>query len=318
MEKIFYKKGWQKIGNNIFVYLQPDGSWGLNNAGMIIDDDDALLIDTLYDIDHTRQMLNEMKTFQPGFTHPTMVVNTHADGDHFYGNICVKNADIYSSETCIEEMKNLPPKKMNTLMTLWFLLGPAGSYAKNAFREFSYKNIPMVLPNHSFNDKLTLDVGKKKVELIEIKNTHKEGNIIVHIPGDKVVFTADILFINAFPLAWAGPLQNWIDALDFILSLDVTTIVPGHGPVVGKDEVKDVKTFFLYIYEQAKSRLYKGLSIMETAASIDIGGYAEWSEKERIVSMVECVSRELNPSQKKLSPVKLFGMMAKLKKKMQW
>ncbi|MBN2441382.1 MAG: MBL fold metallo-hydrolase [Spirochaetales bacterium] len=311
-----FKKGWQKIGKKVFAYLQPDGSWGLNNAGLIVDEGQSLLIDTLYDIPHTREMLEGIIDIAPDFIKVDTVVNTHGDGDHFYGNSLVKDAEIYSTETCLREMQAMPPKKMNMLMNLWFLLGPAGAYAKKAFRDFHYKNIPLVLPNKTFKNKITLTIGSISAELIEIKNTHKEGNIIVYIPEEKIVFTADLLFINAFPLAWSGPIQSWIDGLDTILNLDVTTIVPGHGPIVKKDDVRKVKDFFTFMYEQTKIQFLKGMTMMDTALHIDLSMYKHWSEKERIISVIECIYRELDPVQKKLSPIKLFGMMAKLRKKL--
>ena len=44
-----YQKGLQETGNGIFSYLQPDGSWGWSNSGLIVDGGQSLLVDTLFD-----------------------------------------------------------------------------------------------------------------------------------------------------------------------------------------------------------------------------------------------------------------------------
>ena len=54
MAKWQYTKGLHDLGNGCFAYLQPDGSWGWSNAGLIADRDQTLLVDTLFDLKLTR------------------------------------------------------------------------------------------------------------------------------------------------------------------------------------------------------------------------------------------------------------------------
>ena len=68
-------------------------------------------------------------------------------------------------------------------------------------------------------------VGNKMAHLIEVGPAHTRGDTLVHIPGDRVVFTGDILFIGGHPIMWAGPTGNWLPAIDRILAMDVETIV---------------------------------------------------------------------------------------------
>lgn len=58
-----------------------------------------------------------------------------------------------------------------------------------------------------------------------------------------MLFTGDLLFIGGTPIIWAGPLQNWVAACDTMLSLDVEQVVPGHGPVVGKEGIAQVRDY---------------------------------------------------------------------------
>ncbi len=85
--KFAYTKGLQDLGNGCYAYLQPDGSWGWSNAGLVVDSGESLLVDTLFDLKLTREMLDAMRRAEPkaAATIGTLV-NTHSNGDHCFGN----------------------------------------------------------------------------------------------------------------------------------------------------------------------------------------------------------------------------------------
>jgi len=101
--------------NDLFAYVQH-GSWGYSNAGLITSGGASLLVDTLYDLALTRSMLDEMRRATPLSSTPNIVVNTHADGDHCWGNQLVRGARIISSRSAALEMRELSPKLMATLV----------------------------------------------------------------------------------------------------------------------------------------------------------------------------------------------------------
>jgi cyclase len=80
---------------------------------------------------------------------------------------------------------------------------------------------------------LTIRVGDRELHLLEVGPAHTRGDTLVHAPAERVLFSGDILFSGAHPIAWAGPVSNWIAACDRILAMDVEVIVPGHGPLAG-------------------------------------------------------------------------------------
>jgi len=109
MAKWQYTKGLHDLGNGCLAYLQPDGSWGWSNAGLIVDGSENLLVDTLFDLKLTRQMLNEMRDKVPSARKIKTLVNTHANGDHTFGNQLVVGADIITTEQTAKEMLEHPP-----------------------------------------------------------------------------------------------------------------------------------------------------------------------------------------------------------------
>jgi glyoxylase-like metal-dependent hydrolase (beta-lactamase superfamily II) len=237
------------------------------------------------------------------------LINTHSNGDHYFGNGLVEGARIISSAICAEEMKIIPPAKMALLMKLWWLLGKAGRYVHSNFKQFDFRGIPLVLPHQTFSDNLKLQVGKKVIELIEVKDAHTGSDVMVFLPEDKVIFCADLLFIDGTPVVWTQGVQSWIDALDRIISLDVDHIVPGHGPVTDKEGVSRLKAYFEYIDAESKKRFSQNMNILDAALDIDLKEFSNWGEPERVVTTVHAIYQELNPAMKPLNAVKLFGLM---------
>ena len=104
-----YTKGIHEVGDGCFAYLQPDGGWGWSNAGLIVGEGTSLLVDTLFDLHLTADMLGAMAPHTAGAPIGTLV-NTHANGDHCYGNELVAGAEIVTSTATAEEMAEVTPE----------------------------------------------------------------------------------------------------------------------------------------------------------------------------------------------------------------
>src|ERR1700752_2762089 len=110
MAKWQFTKGLHDLGRGCFGYLQPDGGWGWSNAGLVVDGEENLLIDTLFDLKLTQDMLtnirarvlSEQKTKTPG--------NPHANADPTFGNQLVVDAEIITPAQTAEEMLERPPE----------------------------------------------------------------------------------------------------------------------------------------------------------------------------------------------------------------
>jgi cyclase len=313
MSRWSYTRGLHDLGNSVYAYLQPDGTWGWSNAGIVTDGEASLLIDTLYDLKLTREMLDTMRKSIPAASHIDMLVNTHANGDHCWGNELVTGAQIIASARTAEEMTTaISPTVVAMLLKRAQELGQLGEFLSHAFGSFDFDNITLTLPTKTFEDELILKVGDKEVHLIEVGPAHTLGDTLVYIPADRVVFTADILFIGGHPIIWAGPTSNWLRACDRILAMDVETIVPGHGPITDKKGVVEVKGYLEYIYQEALKRYEAGMSAQEAARDINLDRYATWTDGERIAANVASIFRELKGDQTRPSMVEMFERMAEL------
>jgi glyoxylase-like metal-dependent hydrolase (beta-lactamase superfamily II) len=183
------------------------------------------------------------------------VVNTHANGDHCYGNQPARRTEIVASSAAAEEMGDVPPALLAGLVAAE---GEVGDLFRSFFGEFRFEGIELTLPTRTFDGRLELDVGGRAVELIEVGPAHTRGDALAHVPDARTIFTGDILFIGGTPIVWAGPLANWVAACDLILDLDVEQVVPGHGPVTDKVGVVE-KHDLTFIDREATARFEAGL-----------------------------------------------------------
>jgi cyclase len=287
-----YQKGMAEVADGVWAYLQPDGGWGWSNAGLVTDSDRSLLVDTLFDLKLTTEMLEAMRRTTPAAKDIDVLVNTHANGDHWYGNSLVHGAEIVASASAAAEMLELPPDRFAELMRAAPDMGEGGAFLARMFGPFDFEGIEAAPPNRTFTGQLDLAVGDRRVRLVEVGPAHTGGDVIVHLPDDGVVFTGDILFHGGHPIVWAGPVSNWIAACDRILDLEPDVVVPGHGPLAVPDAVADLKGYFEYLSVEARLRFDLGMSAADAARDIDLGPYSGWSEDERVIVNVGCLYRE--------------------------
>jgi cyclase len=307
-----YVKGLQEIGDGLYAYLQPDGSWGWSNAGLVVDGERTLLIDTLFDLPLTEQMLRAMRRAVPAAASIDTLVNTHANGDHCYGNQLVGGARIIASKRTAAEMVELPPAAMAALVEQAPQMGDLGAFFLNCFGAFDFRGIELVLPQQTFSGELTVAVGDRKLELIEVGPAHTRGDTLVHAPRERVLFSGDILFSAAHPIAWVGPVSNWIVACERILAMDPELIVPGHGPLATPDSVRELKAYFEYLYEQARRCRAEGMTALEAARAIALDRWADWGDAERLVVNIANIYGELEGDQQPINPLAAFEQMAEL------
>ncbi len=308
-----YDRGLHELGNGCYAWLAPDGSWGWSNAGLITDGEQSLLVDTLFDLDLTRDMLAAMRDAAPlAASEFDRLVNTHANGDHCHGNELVTGAEIIASEASAQEMNELPPEALAAFMEMADELGPAGAYLKHCFGAFRFDGITFTPPNRTFSGELSLQVGDKSVALIEVGPAHTRGDVLVHSPADRTVYTGDILFIDGTPIMWEGPVANWIAACERIEAMDVETIVPGHGPITDKAGVRRVREYLAFIRDEARVRYDAGLSAFDAARDIALGPFTGWLDAERIAVNVNTLYREFSNDSQAADIVELFSQMAAL------
>jgi cyclase len=307
-----FEQGLHEVGEGFYAYLQPDGGWGWSNAGLVAAGESALLIDTLFDLRLTERMLAEMRRSVPAAACIDTLVNTHANGDHCFGNQLLSDARIIATEHAAAEMSELPAAAMAALVEQAPQMGELGEFFLRCFEPFDFAGIEATLPSETFNGELELSVGDVQLRLIEVGPAHTRGDALVYAPRERVLFSGDILFAGSHPIAWAGPVSSWIAACERILALDVAVIVPGHGPLAGPPEVGELKAYFEYLYEHARACHAEGMTPIDAARALSQDRWADWGEAERLVVNLANIYAEIDDAVQPLTPLDAFQQMAEL------
>jgi glyoxylase-like metal-dependent hydrolase (beta-lactamase superfamily II) len=163
-------------------------------------------------VKYTSAMLDAMR-FLTDAAPVTHIVNTHADGDHWWGNQLIPQAEIITSQSCYDELLSVQPKSMLLLGRLGRLLstvrffgaGKVGHWFQGMVAPYDFQEVILRLPTRTFTGELTLDVGGRQVELIQVGPAHTQGDVSVYVPDAKTLYSGDILFIGSTPECGPAP-----------------------------------------------------------------------------------------------------------------
>ncbi len=336
------EKELHELGNGIYAYTQLPGSWGWSNAGLIVDGDQSLLVDTLFDEKITAEMLESMRRATPAASRIGTVVNTHGNGDHCFGNSLVANAEIIGTPGCVEDLREGTPQRNHLLLRAAAIIGAlgaggkligkalnavgidrvallaeAGPLALPSLGHFDFAGVELTLPNRTFEGELELQVGDKKVILIEVGPAHTRGDAVVWVPGDKTLFTGDILFKDAHPLIWQGPASNWIAALQRLLEMDIETVVPGHGPLTDKSGLAEMLHYLEVLTAEARRRYDARMSVEDAVRDLTLDAFKGWLDAERVYVNVHTLYRDFAGDTEPGDVLALFAGMARLQSDLQ-
>jgi glyoxylase-like metal-dependent hydrolase (beta-lactamase superfamily II) len=280
-----------KVAPRTYAYVQPDGGWGLSNAGLVVGDSgEALLVDTFFDRALTQRLLDALPA------RPTVVVNTHYNGDHCWGNELVADTRIVAHAQCREQLLNGPqPGFLASMLAADAGGDPTVTYLQQGLGRFSFEGITVVPPTEVFdNGQYSLDIGGRAVELFHYGPAHTLGDVVAWVPDARVLFAGDLAFFGVCPLVWDGTVTNWLAALDAMQALEPAVVVPGHGPVSGPETLDELAGYFRLVAEQGRALHDEGVPVEEAVARVRLGSYADWVDVERTALNLMQVYRELD------------------------
>jgi len=279
----------RELSDGVYACLQPDRGLGWSNSGFV-NRGGGLVIDTFWDLPHTRDLIRQ---YARVWKRPTArVVNTHHNGDHCWGNQLFAGAEIIGHRLCAASFGKERPEAMQAVKGFANSADAALASFAQALAPYDFSGIELTPPTTLFDDRLTLDLEGVCVELLYVGPAHTAGDVIVHLPAQKIVFTGDILFRLCTPIGWEGTFANWMAALDRIVALAPDLIVPGHGPLCGVEGPREMRAYLEYVRAEAARFFAEGLPVLDAAKRIDLGPYAAWTEPERLVFNVARAYRE--------------------------
>ena len=272
-----------------------DANSGLINCG------GGVVIDTQSDLAHARQMIEMFSKVWPAM--PQRVINTHEDADHVWGNQLFQEAEIIAHRSVPERMKQVAEPeesqkmlhgvgKFLTRLAMKALHPGILAAGQQLMEDYNFDGIELVLPTTLFDTRYELDLDGTEVHLIYVGPCHQVGDTIIHVPKERVVFAGDVLFRQCTPMGWTGSYEKWFSCLDLMMELDPEVIVPGHGPLCGKEGVTELKAYLQYVRDESRKAFDAELTSLEAAKKIEFGPYAEWRAPARLYMNVERAYRE--------------------------
>ncbi len=261
--------------------MQAGGGLCVSNAGLIVGPESCIVIDALFAPSMTRAFRDEIRrvTEKP----VRLLINTHHHVDHTLGNALFPEAAILSHANARREQERVGASVLDVLRPrIPELIAEADG-------------VPQRLPDLTFEGELTLRFGDRAVRLVHRGPAHTIGDALVVLPEERLLFAGDVLFNKVTPLGIEGHIGHWLDVCDAVDAMEIDTIAPGHGPVCGKPELREMRGYLASIREQARRAFDAGTEQREAARGIDLGEYASWAEPERIALNVARLYQEFRP-----------------------
>jgi cyclase len=266
------------------------GAGGDSNAGAIETPDGVIIVDTQQYPRLGRAFRDAAlaKTGQP----VRAVVYTHCHLDHTAGSSVFADAPILAHEKTLAAMNAcLGPREgenwsITDLATkLRFLFGqnilelvpegdPGRAWFKNRIGLPDYDTVVIRPPSATFADSFAFHLSDETVRLHYFGPAHCDGDIVVHLEKRRVAFLADLLFQNRFP--WLGDcdLDGLIAALGHVLALDLTVVVPGHGPPATLADVARFRDMLIGLRDGVARAIKAGLSEDAAVREVELPQYA--------------------------------------------
>jgi glyoxylase-like metal-dependent hydrolase (beta-lactamase superfamily II) len=264
-----------EVAPGVLTYVQPDGSWMINNTGAVVGRSGVVLVDTTSTAPRNRALLAAVAE-RSGNLPVRTLVNTHHHADHTFGNwLLPPGTTIVGHRRCRDEVLR------------------AGLVVQALFPNADYGDVQVVPPTLTFEDTLTLHVDDTVVELAFVGPAHTLGDVIAWLPAHGVVFTGDLVFHGAHPFLAEGCLANYPRALERVRELGASILVPGHGPLAGPEVLDGLLAYADWLTELARDGFSRGQEPLEVAREADLGRFATWREGERLVGNLARAYSEL-------------------------
>jgi cyclase len=266
-----------EVSAGVYAYIQPDGTWWINNTGFLAGPQGVISIDACSTRRRTAAYAAAIAAVTPAPVRA--VVNTHHHGDHTYGNCLFPGAAIIAHErTRAEVIAGGPPRELP------FWDGP------------DWGELTLEPPFVTYTDRLAVYSGDLRAEVAHVGiPAHTTNDSIVWIPERSVLFCGDLIFNGGTPFVLMGSVTGAIEVLEQVIApLRADVIVPGHGPVFsGPGPLDDTLAYLRFVLDVAERSLAAGRSPLDAALDTDLGPFADWADAERIVGNLHRAQAEL-------------------------
>jgi cyclase len=260
----------------VFAYIQPDGTWWINNTGFLVGRRRVTAIDACATERRTRALQEAIGKVSSAPVRT--LINTHHHGDHTFGNYLFDDATIVAQDRARDAV-----------------LESGTPFSAPFWTDVDWGHIDLAPPFLTFAERITHYVDDLRCEVIH-PNTpaHTTNDAVVWIPERRVLFTGDLLFAGGTPFWLMGSAFGMMDALDFLRRFNAETIVPGHGPICGPGVIDRTARYVRFVLSLANRARANRLTPLEAARDADLREFADLTDPERLVGNLHRAMGELD------------------------
>lgn len=270
----------EEVDRGIYAYVQPDGTWWINNTAFLTADDGIIAIDTCATERRTRAFLETVASVS---SQPIrLLINTHHHGDHTHGNYLTHPATIVGHTRCREA-----------------ILATGLSHYDGVFEHVDWGDLELAPPMVTFDEQIDVYAGDRKMELHYIGTpAHTTNDIVGWLPEQKILMAGDLVFNGGTPFMLMGSVRGSLDALERVRAFGAERIIPGHGPVCDGTIIDQLVSYSEFVLATAKAAIEADVSPLEAARDTDLGDFAQLSDPERIVGNLHRAIFELQGAER--------------------
>ena len=257
---------------------------GLTNAGIIVGDDSVLIIDSLRVPSFARDLIKDVKdiTNKP----IKFVIDTHSHWDHSWGNEEFPDATIIGHQNCYAEMVDVEwneqwRKKVTSSNDPWS-------------EEGNIVNITP--PNMTFETSMQMYFGGRELDLKYFGKAHTSGDIYIHLPKEKIVFTGDVAQDGGVPYLGDCYPVDWPATDNKLAALPIERFMSGHGPIGDHKALEGARDFIHNLVDSVKSAIADGQNSVQASESVIAQltpEYGNWRSFDRIGENLTSVYEKL-------------------------
>ncbi|HEX6700615.1 MAG TPA: MBL fold metallo-hydrolase [Gaiellaceae bacterium] len=249
----------EEVGPDAWAAISIPDRGAVGNAGIVdLGDGGSLVFDTMV----TPRAGRALRAHAEQLVGPTRyVVNSHWHGDHRMGNGAFDtSAPILATPRTRELIASVGVERLEATKRagregyepLLEDLHERGKTDKIALVEDFLRELPEIqqrLPDDTFEERR--DLGR--CELLTYGGGHTESDAFLLLPDDRILFAADLVVVRSHAWVGDGDVGSWRAILDRLRRLDFDMLVPGHGPVGGRDDVDAMDAYLADLLEAART-----------------------------------------------------------------
>ena len=296
-----YVTGLHRVTPGASAWLQPDGHFGLNNAGVFWTGAGAVLVDCAYDVPRARKIAQAIDASGAAQPQIAALVLTHDHGDHSFGACAIPTGRVVMTDKAAAALRQAAG---TVAVHISGLQGDARAMMETLLADkFDFSEVRYRPPTETFSGATTLAIGGVTLHLREFEGVHTVSDTIVHCPQEGVVVMGDLMFADSHIPFFRPSSKRWAEAMTQALALDAEHYVPGHGRLCTRDDVREHRDYLWWIYDQAERRCRKGMTPEEAADDLvqKLGDYAHLQRADNLVTSLDVLYREVDPKRPETS-----------------